>query len=531
MGSIQLGTGLISGMDIQGTIEKLVSLQSGTLKNLKTRNEKYLLQQSYISQFTTLFSTSNYMIKNLTKTTVFDRRDVKSSNESVLGVSRNGNPPAGTHTFTPIRTASQHQILSSGVKSATEALGITGNITVRYGRNLETNFELKNLNGGEGFARGQIRITDKSGDKATIDLRGATTMNDVLDAINNNTTISVRAEIDGDRLKLTDLSGQTDGKLIVQEVAGGTTAASLGLAGINTDSQSATGTQIVRLGLDLDLAALHDGNGFECNSFSEDLEITLADGTKATIDFSKFTSATLKKDDDGKTVTDENGKAVIDTPARHDDEITLGDLIKTITENETLKDKISITISSDGQRLEWKDLTYKIPTEEDDPDNPGEKITVDKNKAKFSVKTLNGSSSLVSLGMVPSSSASAVTSNNGTVTSTRIMGSLGSVLMSSLDGGAGIGFTAPNGAEILKINVKDLTGKIATLEFATDDVAKVETLEDYMKMVNAKLESEGIGLKVQLNSAKTGLEIKDTSNGYGSSIVFEDGVGDLAAKM
>ena len=523
MGSLQLGVGLISGMDIQGTVDKLIALESGVLKNLQARNEKFLLQQTYISQLTSLFSTANYMISNLSKVSVFDRRDVKSSNESLLGVARNGNPPIGTHTFTPIRTASYHQILSSGVKSATEPLGITGNITARYGRNLETNFELRNLNGGDGFSRGQIRITDMSGGKATIDLRGATTMKDVLEAINNNTDVSVRAEIDGDSIRLTDLSGQTDGRLTVQEVAGGSTAASLGLAGINTDEQTVLGTQIVRLGMNLDLTALHDGNGFQCNSFSSDLEITLADGTKGTINFSEFVGATTKQDD--------NGNTVIDTPAHHKDEITLGDLIRTVTENAALKGKISVAVSDDGQRLVWKDLTYQEPYEDEDPNDPGEMIIIDPNMAKFGIRALNGTSSLVSLGLVPSLAATGVTSDNDEISGGRIMGSFGSVLLSSLDGGAGIGFTAPGGATELEINVKDLSGNSATLTFSTEDAAKVETLEDYMKMINAKLEDEGVGLKVQLNSAKTGLEIKDTSGGYGSSIVFEDVVGDLASKM
>ena len=531
MGSIQIGTGLVSGMDIQGTVEKLIALESGTLKNLQARNEKFLQQQTYISQLTSLFMTSNYMIRNLTKISVFDRRDVISSNDNLLGVARNGNPPAGTHTFTPVRTATQHQILSSGVKSAAEPLGITGNLTIRYGRDLETNFELRDLNGGDGFSRGQIRIIDKSGARATIDLRGATTMKDVLNAINSNTDISVRAEIDGDHLRLTDLSGQTDGKLSVQEVAGGSTAASLGLAGINSDEQTVLGTQIVRLGLNLDLRALHDGNGFECNSFSSDLEITLADGTTATIDFSQYSQATFKKDENGNTVYDANGKAVIDVPSHFADEITLGDLIRTITQNEQLKGKIEITISDDGQRLVWKDLSYQEPYDDDDPDNPGTTITIDPNKAKFGIKTLNGSSSLVSLGLVPSAVATGVSSNNGEMTSSRLTGSLGSVLLSSLDGGAGIGFTAPGGATELTINVEDLASNKATLEFSIEEVAKVETLDEYMKLINEKLSNADVKLEVRLNSAKTGLEIKDTSNGYGTSIVFEDVVGDLASKM
>jgi len=545
MGSIQLGVGLISGMDIQGTVEKLIALESGVLKNLQVRNQKFLQQQTYISQLTSMFMTSNYMIRNLMKVSVFDRRDVKSSNESLLGVARNGNPPPGTHTFTPVRTATQHQILSSGIKSATEPLGINGNVTVRYGRDLETNFDLRDLNGGDGFSRGQVRITDQSGARAIIDLRSATTMRDVLDAINNNTDISVRAEMDGDRLKLTDLSGQTGGNLIVQEVAGGSTAASLGLAGINTDDQTAVGTQIVRLGMNLELRALHDGNGFQCNSFSSDLEITLANGTVVTIDFSKFTQATLKKDESGNTVYDATGKAVIDVPAHFADEITLGDLIRTITQNEQLQGKLEITISDDGQRLVWKDLTYREPTWEpveaeelEEPEEPEEEgseepetVLVDHNQAKFSVRAINGSSALVSLGLVPSAVATGISSNNGEMTSARLMGSLGSVLLTSLDGGAGIGFTAPGDATELTVNVKNLAGKEAILEFSIMEVSDVDTLDEYVKLMNKKLQDSGMDMKVQLNSAKTGLEIKDASNGYGTSIVFEDGVGDLVSKM
>ncbi|MDR1382835.1 MAG: flagellar filament capping protein FliD [Planctomycetaceae bacterium] len=509
MGSIQLGTGLISGMDIAGTVDKLIELDSGILKNLTARKEKYLTQQTLFAEMTTLFMTSNYMIKNLKNVTVFDRRDVTSSNDSVLGVARNGNPPAGTHTFTPIRTATSHQLMTSGVKSATESLGVTGNITARYGRNLETNFELKNLNGGEGVQRGQIRITDRNGDKATIDLRAAVTMQDVLDAINNNTDISVRAEVDGDALKLTDLTGQTTSNLIVQEVSGGTTAASLGLSGINEPAQSKTGSPIVKLGMNISLAALHDGNGFECNSFSADLEITLSDGSKATIDFSEYVAATTK--------TDENGQTVADKPAHHLDEATLGDLLNKINNDETLKGKLEVTISDDGTHLVWTDKTNAA--------NGGS------GTGKLTIAALNGSSSLVSFGLVPSAVATAVSSDNGTLTSGRIIGGLGSVLLSSLDGGAGISFTAPEGATILKINATDLAGNSKELEFDINDVAEVETLSDYMEMVNKELSANGIKLTVQLNNSKTGLEIKDTSGGTGTGITFQDSVGDLASKM
>ena len=52
---------------------------------------------------------------------------------------------------------------------------------------------MRELNGGAGVQRGKIRITDRSGAVATIDLSFARTVDDVLQAINSNEDISVTA--------------------------------------------------------------------------------------------------------------------------------------------------------------------------------------------------------------------------------------------------------------------------------------------------------------------------------------------------
>ncbi|MCL2346666.1 MAG: flagellar filament capping protein FliD [Planctomycetaceae bacterium] len=508
-------------MDIAGTVDKLIKLESGVLDNLKLRTEKYQNQQKAYAELSSLFMTSSFMMKNLGKVTVFDRRDVTSSNDSLLSATRNGNPPLGSYSFTPIRLASKHELLSSGVANSKAALGITGSVTARYGRNLETNFDLKNLNGGDGFQRGQIRITDRSGDKATIDLRTAATMNDVLDAINNNSQISVRAELEDDHIKLIDVSGQTAGNLIVQEVGGGGTAASLGLAGINVADNTAEGAQIVRLGQNLSLSALNDGIGFECNSFTSDLKVVLSDGTTASIDFSKYTPAVTGKDPN-------TGATTVVTPESHADEMTVGDLIKTITNNGSLKGKLDISISDDGKSLVWKDLTYK---DDGDPSNDG---PYGDNRAKFSVMTENNSSALFSLGLVPKG-VTAVSTTGDTIPGSRIIGGLNTVLLRSLDGGSGIMLNQPNDqgqlASQLSIAVKDLAGNQATLNFTDEEVAGIETLDQYVKAVNDKLAVTNVKLKVQLNSAKTGLEIADSSNGTGTGITFKDLTGQMASAM
>ena len=89
------------------------------------------------------------------------------------------------------------------------------------------------LNGGQGVARGSIRITDRSGAHADIDLSAVQTIDDVLDAINNAARISVRPSPDGDHIRLIDTTGQSAANLKVQEVGGGQHGGLAGLAGIN----------------------------------------------------------------------------------------------------------------------------------------------------------------------------------------------------------------------------------------------------------------------------------------------------------
>lgn len=91
---------------------------------------------------------------------------------------------------------------------------------------------LGELNGGIGVASGSIQITDAAGSTATIDLSEAETVQDVISAINANQDIEVRASVNraGTGLVLQDETG-IGGNVTVAEVAGGTTAADLGILG------------------------------------------------------------------------------------------------------------------------------------------------------------------------------------------------------------------------------------------------------------------------------------------------------------
>ena len=60
-----------------------------------------------------------------------------------------------------------------------QALG-GGTFSFRFGGQVDTALNLDDLNGGAGVARGQIRITDRSGGSAVVDLRYVQTIDDVL---------------------------------------------------------------------------------------------------------------------------------------------------------------------------------------------------------------------------------------------------------------------------------------------------------------------------------------------------------------
>lgn len=95
---------------------------------------------------------------------------------------------------------------------------------------LETTTALSDINSGSGWHPGSIQITDGGGTSWTVDLTTATTVDDVLTAINTTTGGAVTATIaaNGEGLQLVGA-----GNLEINEVGGGTTASDLGIRGVS----------------------------------------------------------------------------------------------------------------------------------------------------------------------------------------------------------------------------------------------------------------------------------------------------------
>lgn len=421
MGRIQTTIGLITGIDIAGTVKSLMQIAARRRDLLVRRTETLQGEQAAISTLAAMLLKVQYLVNNLAKDGLYDQRTVVSSTPTILSATITGDPPEGSYQFTPVRKVGQHQLLSGRFATDTEALG-GGQVTFRFGGHVEKGVDFDALGGGQGVDPGKIRITDRSGASAEIDLSTARNVDDVLDAINAAATINVTASAHGDHFRLEDNTGQSTSNLKVQEVGGGTTAASLGLAGVDVAADAADGQNMLWLTEDLPLDQLNDGNGVYADRVLADFRYELRDGTTGNIDLSPIIPGTSQVDEDK----------------------TLGDVLNRI--NAAQPDKLKVEIAPDGKRLILTDLT--------------------EGEGTFTVEALGESTALADLGLAGDAVDGAITGRN-------VLGGLKTVLLTSLNGGSGPG-------NLGTLNLTDRSGASDAV-----DLSGAETLDDVIALVNA----------------------------------------------
>jgi len=419
MGKIQSNMGLITGVPIQDTVDQLMELSAVPREMLKERTEGLRKEQTAISTLAGLVYATKISINSLGKESTYDGRTIASTHPDALSASITGDPAIGSYQFTPLQTAQSQKMLSSGFRSSTDPIG-SGTISVRFGDHVQRDAPLNLLNEGQGISRGQIRIVDRSGAFANIDLSTAQSVDDVLNAINSNDTVNVTATTDGGAIQLIDNTGQTTSNLQVFEVGGGRTAESLGLGNVDVAADTATGNDIYRLFSDIDLADLNDGAGVSVDTVLPDIQYTLADGTTGNIDFS------VAQGDDSQEY-----------------DVTLGDIVKQI--NEQTEGKLQAEIAADGRRLQLTDTTSGT--------------------GELALTALHDSKALADLGL-------ATEAVGGVITGGRLIGGLRTVSLSSLNGGRGLG----------TLGSIELTDRGGTTD--TVDLSGAETLEEVVDLLN-----------------------------------------------
>ncbi len=224
------------------------------------------------------------------------------------------------------------------------------------------------------------------------------------------------------------------------------------------------------------LSTLNDGMGIRTNTALPDITYTLHDGTTGSIDLSPSipNSSTVQK------------------------EATLGDIVKEISAQSG--GKLQMTISGDGQRLVLSDTTATA--------NPNGTLTIG-NAA--------GSTAASDLGLVVN------TASGSAVTGSRILGGLKTVLLSSLNGGQGLG-------SLGYLKLTDSNGHSVNVNLSGS-----ETLGDVVDKINGQIPTangqpgaQHIGITAQVNQAGDGIELVDTTDAASGTLTAanSDSAGD-----
>jgi len=579
MGRIQSSVGLITGVPIQDTVDKLMALAARPRDLVIARNAQLEAEQLAVSQLTSLVLGLKLSVQQLAKEDVFAEKAVTSSDASLLSaaLSEGGQPAVGTYPFTPVRQAQTQQLLSSLFAGQDDPIG-EGTLSIRHGGFVDRGIELAELDGGAGVHRGNIRITDRSGASAEIDLRFARTVDDVLDAINQNGGINVTAVAAGDAFRLIDETGQTLSNLRVQEVNGGTTAEDLGLEAINVAADEATGRDIVRLYDNAALGWLNDGNGVALHEALADLEVTFRDGSSPLqIDFFYADALAVQASATTDAVNGdtariiftarEAGAAVNDVQVVFQDTAAAGDETyiydadtKTLTigieSGVSQAMQVVAALSHEGNEeaaslfsAEVYDTGWGSVTDADtgtfaggadavpassettlgdlietinqaDPTRLTAEISGDGDRIVLTDLTTDtgGTFSVTSLlgGSVAEDLGLTGSAAGGVIAGERLHAGLKTSLLRSLNGGDGLG----------EMGLLDLTDRSGASD--TVDLANAKTLDDVIELINAA----SVDVTAHLNDARNGIQLTDTTGASATNLIVASGdATDTAGKL
>lgn len=274
MSGISTGVGLFSGINFSEIVDQLIAIQRTPAARMESRVSMLKQRQTGFKTLQANLLTLTTSATTLSNETSFQKYSTTNTDPSQLSVGTDTDVQPGNYHFRSLRLASTHESISKGFSNSDQQTLGSGTLTISRGGNLIRPTQLDVLNGGHGFQRGSIRITDRSGAVAEIDLTRVQTVADVVQSINDNYTVSVQAYADGDHLTLVDTSGQASVNLTVENVESGTAATDLGL-NTSVASSTLTGSAIYDVTGDFSLDQINDGNGLYRLQGAPDLRITL----------------------------------------------------------------------------------------------------------------------------------------------------------------------------------------------------------------------------------------------------------------
>lgn len=477
MSGISSSVGLVSGINHSELIDQLMAIEARPRDSVKQRiKDVEAVKTAWMSLSAGLLG-MKLPLGNFGETSSFERTSVSSSNTSVLSATAEAGASLGTYQFTVRRLVQTHQTISRGFADKDAGSVGAGTITVDLGRGkLNPATELDFLNGQEGVRTGTVRITDRAGTTVDVDLTEATNVAEVIDTINNESSLGVRASVQGDSIVLSDTTGLA-GTITVADVGMGSTASDLGIAGSATDADL-VGADILYVTEQTNLSQLNDGVGIERTGIGDDLVITLRDGTEMKVNLS------------GQGVGE--GGELEDYTA-----LTLGDVLDAINNHEDNGGKLIASINDDNSGIKLTDTTG----------GAGDLVVADGVAAGG-----YESRAATQLGIAGTySGGGAELQADGSA----LIAGLNTVLLNSLDGG--------NGLTAGVLDLQDRLGNTASI-----DLTGATSLADVINAING---SSQVSLEASLNEAGNGIRIVDTTGATDFRLVVADASGDIAAKL
>jgi flagellar hook-associated protein 2 len=456
---IQASVGPVSGINYQTLITELVASQQQQVTDLQNDITTQQTEQGDYETLAANLTTLATSLQTLGTASTYQNYQVQMSDTNQLSVTATSSASPGSYQFQALQLASTQVSLSQGfANDSTQTLG-AGTLTISSGGGLSQPTLLDALNGDQGVQLGSIQITDAAGHTADINLSDAYTVNDVLTAINNNGVADVTASTDGGHLVLTDTSGGS-GSLTVTNLNGDTTATDLGI-----DQSSSTGTitgqNVYEAGTGTTLSQINDGNGLYTVGTSPALAITLSSGTVLNVSLS--------------------GAA------------TVGDVVNDINNTTGNNGSLVASLANGGIQL---------------TDNSGGSGTL-------SVADENGASVVQALGLN-------VAASGNTISGQPLLAGINSVLLSNLNGGAGITQTG-------EIQLQDRAGNTATI-----NLTGATSLDQVINAINSATTTGGqkLDLTASIDSSGTGIQVTDTSGSTADNLVIQDvGSSTLATQL
>ena len=482
MGQITSSVGLVSGLPTQDLINQLMVIEGKTKTKIEQNNAILQSKQAAYQAVNAKLISMRGSTGTIAKESTFHATKSSTSNESVLTVSSTSTAIPGNYSFIVNQLVTAQQTVSHGFSSQDTALGMDSVFTFESGdTRLDSKTELSTLNGGEGVKRGQIRIVDRAGNIAFVDLSTVVTVDDVVDQINNCMGVNVVASISNDSLVITDNTGQTTHNLIIEDVGKTGTAASLGLAG-SSNSGQIMGARINTIGDRTNLNYINDGNGVRINHDADDFKIMLS-----------------------QQITQPNGEtatASTEISVNLDGAQTIGDVIDKI--NKAAQEEgmdLNATVGDDGVSLKLEGTSGS--------------------NGFIEVVSLNNSKAAEDLGLVGGN-------GNAVVDGKRLIASINSTLLSNLNGGKGLGeskaissstelnmLRAGQGVSTSGDSQPDLVIKNRLGQSYNIDIDGVNTVGELMELIEGETEGS-VSLKVDGNKLKlveaNGGELDDEGN-------------------